>query len=288
MRTSITIFAFATAALTSAGCSSCTKKSAQPEQPATVSTTAPATPAKPVVATGIVEGFIRLKEGAQLPSFTDSMMPVKTTMDIPIAGCAPFGEEDRKPSQMTEDRGVTNILISATGFKSAPTAPSKSHEIVIDHCRMHPMFWDATEGDTVQFRNETDYPFVPRISGLTGVIPVAQLKGQQGTPVHLDHAGLRTIGCNVFGAQCGRSDFVVLFHPVHTVTDVRGHYRMENVPANEDVELHAWNPLFNEVSGHIRVAPGQTQHLDLVIEPMPQTPPAEPLGPPGAPTKTLQ
>jgi hypothetical protein len=94
----------------------------------------------------------------------------------------------------------------------------------------------------------------------------------------LETGGIYNVTCG-FAAPCGRTDVVVVYHPVHAVTGADGHFRIENVPAGQEVELHAWHPLFEEVMARVTVAAGHTETLELTLTPVP-TPEAPPETPP--------
>jgi hypothetical protein len=70
-------------------------------------------------------------------------------------------------------------------------------------------------------------------------------------------------------------EVVTLYHPVFTVSDAEGRFRMTNVPADQDVRITAWHPLFQEIGGTARVSVGGTTTLELVITPNapPEPPP---------------
>jgi hypothetical protein len=60
------------------------------------------------------------------------------------------------------------------------------------------------------------------------------------------------------------------------VSDAEGRFRMTNVPADQDIRVTAWHPLFQEIAGTTRVEPGRTAQLELVIQPIASAAPAPP------------
>jgi hypothetical protein len=140
----------------------------------------------------------------------------------------------------------------------------------IRDCKLTPMVVAATRGDTLEITNETDYPYMP-IAGNAGMAQ-AIMRGESRT-IPLDQGGVKGLGCT-FTAPCGRAEVVVLYHPFHTLTGETGRFRLE-VPAGEEIEVHAWHPLFEEASETVTVPAGETRRLDFTLRPS-DAPPAAP------------
>jgi hypothetical protein len=171
------------------------------------------------------------------------------------------------------------------------TRPPTTHELVIRDCRLDPPFLAATVGDTIRLRNESAYPFVPRIPGgfapapgsSGGAIARALITGQT-LEFLLPSMGANTVSCSVFGPHCGRADVITLGHTLHAVTGAGGRFRIEAVPAGREIEVHAWHPLFDDAVAKVVVAEGQTTTVTLTVrpaaidwpEPEPPRPPRDP------------
>ncbi len=231
---------------------------------------------------GTVEGVVRIAAGAELPTNPDLRTPAQPPMP---EACTPPLISDRQPVTMGDDRLLEGILVQASDFSEQAMEQVKrepvTHELFIRDCRLTPRFIPAVIGDTLKLTNETDYPFMPTMGG-GGLMQAVLYQNSREFP--LDRGGIFSMTCG-FAAPCGRSDIVVVFHPVHTVTGEGGVFRMENVPADEDVSIHAWHPLFEDVSQTVRVGAGETTHIELEITPAPQPEPPpqeeteEPTGP---------
>lgn len=226
----------------------------QPEQPADVA---------------VVEGVVRLAEGAELPAYP----PVERSPAQPAQPetCPPPREADRQPVTMGEARGLANVLVAAAEFDTAPPHAPVTHELFIRDCQLTPMFVAATRGDTLEITNETDYPFMP-VSAGAGMAQ-ALMRGESRT-IPLDQGGVKGFGCT-FTAACGRTEVVVLYHPLHTLTAEAGRFRLE-VPAGEEIEIHAWHPLFEEAKETVTVPAGETRRLELTLSPSAPAPPPPP------------
>lgn len=244
----------------------------------------PTPPPAPDGPSGTIIGIVRLAEGATLPSWPVQAMP--RPPGVPVARpdlCGPPKLTDSQSARMDPaTRGLSGVLIAPSDFDRAPTHTPVTLNVVIRDCHLEPPFLDATNGDILRLTNDTDYPFLPT-GGEGPGLTQALLHGQT-RDFPLDRVGPRTISCNSFGYECGRTDVMTLTHPLHAVTGADGHFRIEHVPANEDLRLHAWNPLFEESVVPLRLAPGETKTFDFVLTPAPiRIMPTPPAGPPRDP-----
>lgn len=228
--------------------------------------------------TGFVEGVVRLAAGTEIPHYAQNPLQVEGRNPIPDE-CTPPREADRTPVTVADETGgLIGLSIVGTGNEEGnwPRAEEPVvHEVVIRDCRITPSILVATRGDRVRLSNETAYPFFPEIG--EGILQ-ALLRGEP-REVPLERGGVRTIQCG-FAAPCGRMELITLYHPVHTVTGPEGRFRLE-VPAEQDVRITAWHPLFEEASTSARVAPGETREVELTIRPAVLRVPEPPAPPDG-------
>ncbi len=230
---------------------------------------------------GTVEGTIRLADGDEEPAYAESPFDGPTAGQLP-ADCSPPHGSDRRPLAMDAARGLANVAVTATGDAEHWIGAGEPvvHELRIHDCRLGPVTVTATRGDSLHVVNDNSYPFMPELGlgMLESVLPTDPLD------VPLDRAGPRTVQC-AFAAACGRATVMVFHHPVHTVSAEAGHFRLENVPADQDVTLTAWHPVLQAATATVRVTEGGTAHVDLVVhrfDPPPPAPPPTAL-PPGMP-----
>lgn len=252
--------------------------------PAVTPPATPTPPAPPAGPSGTVIGIVRLAEGAVLPSWPLQAMPHPPGTQVPRPElCGPPKLTDTQSARLdAATRGLSGVLVAPSDFDRAPPITATTHQLTIRECRLEPAFLVATVGDRVVLTNRTDYPFLP--TGGEGPGVTQALLGGQTREFALDRVGPRTIGCNAFGSACGRTDVMTMAHPIHAVTGADGRFRIERVPANEDLRLHAWNPLFEETVLPLRLAPGETKTIDIVLTPAPiQVQPEVPPGPPRDP-----
>lgn len=250
-----------------AGCGSCGHESAGKGASAAKAPekTEPASPA-----VGTIEGVVRLAEGAKLPEYARRDLGDKQLQKLP-AVCPPRTESDLEPVKLEGDRGLAGVLVTATGFHGTfPHEPSQI-EVAIRDCRLEPRLVVGQRGDQLVVRNETNFAFLPRLG--SEKLQRVLTKGQSRT-MPLERGGAYPLACT-WGVPCGRTDVIVLYHPVYAVTGSDGHFRIDNVPAGQHVTVHAWHPLFQDATAPAEVAEGKTVHLDLTLAPRPQ-PPAGP------------
>ena len=220
---------------------------------------------------GTVSGHVRLAEGFALPAYPlEALSGSQATSPLP-EHCAPIGEDDRYPLALGESRGLRGMMVAATAADAdefteqlGETEP-KQHVVTITDCRLTPKLITATKGDQLVVRNETQHPFLPRLG------PSAFMQGvQNGETVEftMERGGVSPLLCG-FGSPCGRADVVVLYRPVHTVTEDDGAFELPNVPAGMPVTIRAWHPIYGPVDASVEVTleEGGSETLELVITP---------------------
>lgn len=221
--------------------------------------------------TATLEGVVRLAEGAELPQWPENPMTPAGRPALPDA-CTPPQTTDREPVRRVEGGRLTGVLVTLADFETEPPHEPATHELVIRDCRLTPSIVVATRGDTLRLVNQTDYPFMPELG--TGMLQA--ILHEQTREMELAQGGMRTLSCG-FTASCGRAEIVTLYHSLHAVTDEDGRFRIENVPANDELRIGAWHPLFREAGERLTLRPGETRRVELVLTP---APPEEPTPPP--------
>ena len=248
---------------------------------------------------GTVSGHVRLAEGFSLPAYPlEALAGAQAISPLP-EHCEPIGEDDRYPLALGTNRGLRGMMVAATAEDAdqfterlGELAPQQ-HRVTITDCRLTPKLITATKGDLLVVRNETQHPFLPRLG------PSAFMQGvQHGETVEftLERGGVTALLCG-FGSPCARTDVVVLYRPVHTVTEEDGAFTLSNVPAGMPVTIRAWHPIYGNVdaSAEVTLERGGRETLELVITPAasagehpngdtgPEAPSAAPEAPSAAP-----
>lgn len=208
-------------------------------------------------AVGAVEGWVRLAEGSELPR----LPPPEQAFP---AGCPPYrAETDAYPVRLVGDRRLTDVLVNVTDYeRGVPERPRVRKLAIGEDCRLTPRLLSATRGDTLELTNRTSRPFFPSLEALP--FTQALLDGESQT-FQLGRGGFRRAGCSL-AEPCGVAWVVTLYHPLHDVTDDAGHFRVEGVPAGEEVSVSAFHPLFPEPAvAQVTVPAGETLRLELTL-----------------------
>lgn len=216
-------------------------------------------------ALGRIVGRVILVEGATLPERTLKFGDA----DDASEGCPPISEADHRPV-FEGDEGLVNILVSLTGdrerfFGALPPRKPAEVDLFIRDCRLTPRLVAAVVGDDLLLKNRSDRPMLPYV-GRQGFVET--LSAGETRREKLESRGVFPVGCGVTGF-CGSADLVVLAHPAFGVTGPSGRFEIADVPADQDLTLHAWHPLFQEVQQNIRVPRGETVEVELTIRPLP-------------------
>ncbi|MDD9934116.1 MAG: hypothetical protein OXT09_10965 [Myxococcales bacterium] len=226
-------------------------------------------------AVGTVRGTVRLADGASLPGYSPEQME-KRVLDHAKRGpwpeaCTPPKLIDRQPVRAREGGALGGLVIAASQFKQQPKRPQRVHELVIEDCRLRPRTVAAMVGDVLRVKNGVSYPFMPSYGNEP---QLRTLTPGQTYDVKLDKPGVTPVLCG-FTAPCGRTDVVVMMHPLATTTGDDGSFVIENFPADQKVKLSAWHPLFKEASLELQIGRGEDKTVELVIEPAVAAVPAE-------------
>lgn len=210
--------------------------------------------------TGTIRGFVVLASGVALPRLDP---PEHAFPD----GCPPYrADRDAYPVAMVGDRRLTGMLVTVTDYESRVPASPQVRTLTIEDCRLTPRLLSGSRGDTLELTNASARPFWPSVEG--DALTQALLPEQTRNLV-LDRGGFRKVRCG-FDEPCGLAWVVTVYHPLHTVTDAEGGFRIDRVPAGEEVTVTAYHPLLGRpAEATVTVGEGQTERIELVVTPAP-------------------
>ncbi len=261
--------------LSFAGCRGCEPAPAASGGDKSTSLPPPAAAASAAKKLGVLIGSVRLAPGQSLPAYPPEAMERKVLTHIERGTfptvCSPPKQTDRVPVRMTPDGKLIGVMVTASDFSKNPERAPEVHEVTIKDCRLTPRFVVGMKGDTLRVRNEVNFPFMPAL-GATSLIET--LMPTQTDDIPLDKQGVSALLCG-FTAPCGRTDVVVMLHPLYAVTDEQGNFKIEGFPADETVHVNAWHPLFDAQEQSVRVESGEQKTLDFVIGPLAGAPAAQ-------------
>jgi hypothetical protein len=253
------------AALAASGCESCRAKPKFDR-----SDTKGAAPAANEPAT--LTGFVKLAPGYSLPAYSADEMERKVLQHIHGGTfpevCSPPKLSDRTPVTFGPDGKLVGVMVAASQFTKSTPRPPKGYDVVIKDCRLTPRLVVGQLGDLINLKNEVQFPFMPTY-GANAYNET--LTPGQSKAMRLDKAGVDNVMCG-FTAPCGRTDVVVVRHPVFAVTDDTGMFKIEDFPADETVQVNAWHPLFQDATRSVKVGRGETKNIEFVLTPLPQKP----------------
>lgn len=224
----------------------------------------------------ILVGRVKLAPGAPLPSYRIEDMERRvldqTKRGVWPESCTPPKDADRQPVRVTSDGYLSGVMLAASEFSRPVTRIATTHEVVVRDCRLEPALVVAMRGDRLRIKNDVEFPFMPAYGPAT---MVQTLMPGQTRDYDLKEMGVKPVQCG-FTAPCGRTDVVVVGHPVYAITDAEGRFRIENFPPSETITINAWHPLFQESHLEVRVESGETREVELVLAPLaaPAPPPA--------------
>jgi hypothetical protein len=216
---------------------------------------------------GVVRGIVRLAKGvpvplAPVPKMGNGQLDATTTPPCPALDVS-----DRQTIRRADKGGgLSPVHLAITGMSDVPKRSPKVHELFLDACRLRPVLLGAMRGDTVRVTNRSDMPLLPLLPGdkfMTGMLRNEQREFE------LTIKGSMPIRCN-FGNYCGETTIVSLSHPFYAVTDAEGHFVIEQVPLDQELQIHAWHPLLNVKTVTLKLTKDEREKtIELTVEPTP-------------------
>lgn len=216
---------------------------------------------------GTLIGEVLLAPGSQLPAYTSLDLvrrPLRVhSLPDPPSECTAANEAARTAVTLAPEGRLRGVVIAASDFTRVRERKPKHHKLWIEHCRLQPTVIAAQGGDTLELENHDAYDFEP----LLGPSYEGRALRRGKTLEHpLIASGIDIVQCTL-GAPCGRADLLVFHHPVNTVSDDAGRFRIENFPAGELVRVTAWHPLFEPTETFVWIDPGQQTSIKLQLTP---------------------
>ena len=167
--------------------------------------------------------------------------PSPETKNRDYSKCPNGAEAYRKlfregPPRPDGSRPVTDVLVAVTGYSGSYLPEQKPVRVVtIDDCMLSSRTIDMTVGPKLDIQNlMKDKIFAPAFVQIPSVL--ALVAPPKGDPVSLypQAPGLLTL-YDRFGAVSDylSAEIYVLVQPLHAVTDLKGHYRIDGVPVGD-------------------------------------------------------
>jgi hypothetical protein len=215
--------------------------------------------------TGSVEGTVYV----QGPASPD--VPVDTGR-CPAA-LDTYGKLFREgPALPNGSRPLADAVVVVVGYGGhyLPERSEAKHVTIGANCAYPSRTISLTFGQRLEVTNQTKLLFGPIIDQLPSLAVMVAPPQETGDPVKLypDKAGYFTISDRM--VPFIHEDLYVFRHPLHTVTDLAGHYRIDGLPLGA-LKVGAHHPGINaDADAPIEVVAGLVRTVDLTMTYVPK------------------
>jgi plastocyanin len=201
---------------------------------------------------GHLEGVVRFV-GDQVPRPTR----VQNTTDPAVCG-ATKTLDDLVVSP--GNKGIQDVIVALADVPKDKIPNRQPDKLTLDNrgCRFVPHTGVVTVGSTITVRNSDPVFHTVHFYGLTET-NISLFKGDT-VPWVARRPGLVIVRCDVHGWM--RAFIRVDEHPFHAVTNSRGSFRIENIPAGT-YQLEVWHEKLGEQKKTARIEAGKTVRIEL-------------------------
>jgi hypothetical protein len=218
--------------------------------------------------TGGVEGTIHV---------TGPASPDKQGVDWGSGKCPTARDEYRKlfregPAFDDGSRALVDAIVAITGY-SGYYLPERDEaaKTSIDSCGFRSRTMAMTFGQRLEISNHTSELWAPYLAQQPA--PVLMMATSHGDAVKLypTHPGYFTVGDHN-EHPWATLDLYVLLHPLHAVSDEKGHYRIDGIPVGK-MKVNARLAAFQrDATADVDIKPGVVQTVDLTLPYVPASP----------------
>ena len=162
-------------------------------------------------------------------------------------------------------RPLVDAFVGVTGYSGYYLPETREAKLVtLEDCAFTQRTIDLTYGQRLDILNKTNVLFAPALSGFNA--PALMVAPPNGEAVHLypPKPGYYTMSDRFEGVYL-KADVYVVLHPLHTVTDGAGHYRIDGIPAKTKLNVFARLAVIGEASTEIEVLPNVVAKADLTL-----------------------
>ncbi len=211
--------------------------------------------------TGVVEGTVYVTGDPAPPMMGKNF-------DKCPEGAQTYSKSFREGPDVGGKRALADVIVAITGYgTNAYYLPEKnpSKLLSISHCAYGARTVDMTFGQALEVKNEGSASmFAPDFENQTS--PAIMVATVGGDPVRLypKRPGRYRL-VDRMGYSYLEADVFVLYQPLHTVTDLEGHFRIEGVPVGK-LKVNAEHPAIEgSTSEDIDVKDGVVTKVTLTI-----------------------
>jgi hypothetical protein len=215
--------------------------------------------------TGSLEGTIRVEGPAA---------PERTGLDFSKCPEAEkfYGKLFREgPPDPDGKRPLADALIVMTGY-SGFYLPERNvaASAWIEGCQFNSRTIALTYGQRLEIGNKTPALWAPSLA--QAPLPALMMATSHGDPIRLypPHPGYFTLIDNLKHPYA-QADVYALLHPLHTVSDAAGHYRIDGIPVGK-LQVNARLAAFDgSTTEDVEILANVVQKADLVLKYVPKT-----------------
>jgi hypothetical protein len=216
--------------------------------------------------TGIVEGTV-LVRGPDAPE-----VPDLNVRNCPAA-IDTYGKLFRSgPPRADGLRPLADAVVVVTGYSGAyiPVTSDVKRVSIAPNCGYRERTITATYGQRIDVVNDSKTPFGPYLDGVQRPAVMIAPPEQNGDPVKLypPKPGHYYIRDEL--QPFVKEDVYVLLQPLHTVTDMNGHFRIEGVPVGKLKVGAQLGAISAEARGEVEVLANVVQNVELTLTYVPK------------------
>jgi hypothetical protein len=204
-------------------------------------------------ATGSIEGTVTVK----------GLEPPKTPADF--HRCPDAEKTWGTLFRVGDGHALADAVVAVTGYEGF-YVPEKEEakQIVVRGCAFETRTLTMTFGQRISVKNETKELWTPILE--PGANMVLRMATPGGDPVFLYPKNPGHYLLRDRDRRYTEVDVYTFLHPLHTATNLEGHYRIDGVPVGK-MKVNARHPRIDfERTVEIEVKPAVIHKVDLVIE----------------------
>jgi hypothetical protein len=207
--------------------------------------------------TGSIEGTISVTGDPSPP------------VDVDVHGCPGadrvYGKLFREgPPTHDGGRAVADAIIGVTGYAGFYIPErNEARTVTIDDCAP-PRVIDMTVGQRLEVKNNTNQMWAPALEQAQLPALMVATPGSEAVRLYPPRPG-HFVLIDKLAHTYARSDVWVLMYPLHAVSDLQGHFRIDGVPVGKMTVSARLTTISQEASKEVEVLANVVQKVDLSV-----------------------
>ena len=161
------------------------------------------------------------------------------------------------------DKGIQWAVVSLADAKGSPPKPAKKPALDQKGCEFHPHVLLVPAGAEVDILNSDGILHnIHTFSTANPPFNKSQPKFKKVIEAKFDKPEIVKVKCDVHGWMGGW--VVVMDHPWHAVTDAKGTFKLENVPAGKH-KVEVWHETLGKVAKEVEVKAGAETRVSFEL-----------------------